>query len=154
MAGAAILLALGGQTAWLGFQATNVGQTARSNEEFVQVARQGALDLTNISSDSITQDVQRILDSSTGALLTDFQERSQSFAGFIQQAQSHSEATIREAGLESRSGDEAKVLVVLTVDASALGGANDNPQRTLRMRVTVQKVSGNQMKLANVEIVP
>jgi Mce-associated membrane protein len=60
--------------------------------------------------------------------------------------------TITEAGLESQSGDEAQVLVAVSVRTSNLGAVEQDP-RNWRMRMSLQKI-GNEAKISNVTFVP
>jgi Mce-associated membrane protein len=119
---------------------------------FLQVGRQGALNLTTIDWQHAEGDVQRILDSATGTFYDDFQKRSQPFVEVVKQAQSKSVGSIAEAGVESISGDSAQVLVAVTVKTSN-AGAPDQAPRAWRMRISVQKV-GDEAKVSNVEFVP
>ncbi|EUA58499.1 hypothetical protein I550_1642 [Mycobacterium intracellulare 1956] len=118
----------------------------------VRIGRQGALNLTTIDWQHADADVQRILDSATGTFYDDFSHRSKPFIDVVKKAQSKSVGTITEAGLESQSGNEAQVLVAVSVKTSNLGAAEQDP-RHWRMRVIVQKV-GNDMKVSNVAFVP
>lgn len=154
LAGTSTLIAVGCLAGWFGYAAYHAHLETTTDEQFVQVARQGALNLANISSASVQQDVQRIVDSSTGSFLSDFQQRAPTFTEFVTKAQSRSEATVREAGLESRTATEGRVLVALSVKVTAVGVPENDPPRSWRMRVTVQKVDKDNMKLSNVEFVP
>ncbi len=144
-----VLAALGG---WLGYRAYNSYQAEQQRRLFLEVGRQGALNLTTIDWQHADADVQRILDSATGTFYDDFQRRAQPFIAVVKQAQSHSVGTITEAGLESVSGDEAQVLVAVTVKTSTAGAEEQKP-RYWRMRITVQKMD-DQAKVSNVEFVP
>ncbi len=137
---------------WSGYRAYESHQVDQQRNLYLQVARQGALNLTTIDWRQADADVQRILDSATGTFYDDFQSRSQPFIQVVQRVQSKSEGAISEAGLESMSGDQAQVLVAVTVKTSVAGAADPNP-RAWRMRVTVQKV-GDEAKVADVEFVP
>ena len=154
IAGLVLVLALGGLTGWLGFRAYESRKAADQRNLFLQVGRQGALNLTTIDWEHADADVQRILDSATGTFYDDFQRRAQPFVDVVKQAQSKSVGTISEAGLESESesGDEAQVLVAVTVKTSNAGAPEQEP-RAWRMRISVQKV-GDEAKVANVEFVP
>ncbi len=118
----------------------------------MQVARQGALNLTTISYTEADADVQRILDSATGRFYDDFQKRSKPFIEIVKQAQSKSVGQITGAGLESVDDDKARVLVAVHVTTSNVGAA-EQPPRAWRMRIDVQKV-GDGAKVFNVEFVP
>jgi Mce-associated membrane protein len=152
IAGLVLVAALAGLTGWLGFRAYQSHQADEQQKLFLSVGRQGALNLTTIDWQHADADVQRILDSATGTFYDDFQKRAQPFMEVVKQAQSKSEGTIAEAGLESKSGDSAQVLVAVRVKTSN-AGAPDQAPRAWRMRITVQKV-GDEAKVSNVEFVP
>jgi Mce-associated membrane protein len=152
IAGLVLVLALGGLTGWLGFRAYESHQADEQRKLFLQVGRQGALNLTSIDFAQADADVQRILDSATGTFYDDFQKRAQPFIDVVKQAQSKSVGTIAEAGLESESENQAQVLVAVTVKTSNAGAPEQEP-RAWRMRITVEKV-GDEAKVSNVEFVP
>jgi Mce-associated membrane protein len=147
-----IVAALGALAGWLGFRANESDQRARERAMFLAGARQGALNLTTISYTEVDADIKRILDSATGEFYDDFQKRSQPFVEVVEQAQSKSQGTITEAGLESIEGDTAQALVSVAVMTSNAGAAEQQP-RAWRMRVSVQKM-GDTAKVSNVEFVP
>lgn len=149
--GTIVVLALGGLAGWLGYRADQSHQAENDRELYLQVARQGALNLTTIDFQQADADVQRILDSATGQFHEDFELRSQPFLDVVKQAQSKSVGTITEAGLESVTGDEAQAIVAVSVKTSNAGAPEQQP-RAWRMRVTVQKV-GEDVKVSNVGFV-
>jgi Mce-associated membrane protein len=152
IAGLVLVVLLAGLTGWLGFRAYQSHQAEEQRNLFLQVGRQGAINLTSISWEHAEADVQRILDSATGTFYDDFQKRAQPFVEVVKQAQSKSQGSIAEAGLESESKDAAQVLVAVTVKTSN-AGAPDQAPRAWRMRISVQKV-GDDAKVSNVEFVP
>jgi Mce-associated membrane protein len=152
IAGLVLVVALAALTGWLGFRAYESHKADQQRKLFVQVGRQGALNLTTIDWQHADADVQRILDSATGTFYDDFQKRSQPFIEVVKQAQSKSVGTIAEAGLESDSNNEAQVLVAVTVKTANAGAPEQQP-RAWRMRITVEKV-GDEAKVSNVEFVP
>lgn len=151
--GLVVVVALAALTGWLGYRAYESRQAEDLRNLFLQVGRQGALNLTTISHEHAEQDVQRVLDSSTGTFYDDFQARAQPFIEVVKQAQSKSEGTISEAGIESLNGDEAKVLVAVTVNTTNAGAPEQAP-RSWRMRISVQKTGEDEAKISNVEFVP
>jgi Mce-associated membrane protein len=150
--GLVLVVALAVLTGWLGFRAYESHKADQQRKLFVQVGRQGALNLTTIDWQHADADVQRILDSATGTFYDDFQKRAQPFIEVVKQAQSKSVGTIAEAGLESDSKNEAQVLVAVAVNTSNAGAPEQQP-RAWRMRITVEKV-GDEAKVSNVEFVP
>ncbi|ORV50423.1 MULTISPECIES: DUF1109 domain-containing protein [Mycobacterium] len=150
--GLVTVAALGALAGWFGFRMYQSHQAQEQREFLVQVARQGALNLTTIDWQHADADIQRILDSATGTFYDDFSNRSKPFIDVVKKAQSKSVGTITEAGVESQSGNEAQVLVAVSVKTSNLGAAEQD-QRHWRMRITVQKV-GNDAKVSNVAFVP
>lgn len=145
-------LGLGGVVGWLGFKTYQLRQEQQQRELFLRVGRQGAVNLTTIDWQNVNNDIQRILDSATGSFYEDFSKRSQPFIDVVKKVQSKSVGTVTEAGLESVSGNEAQVLVAVSVKTSNLG-AEDQPPRAWRMRIDVQKV-GDGAKVSNVLFVP
>ncbi len=152
IAGLALVVVLAGLTGWLGFRTYQSHQADEQRKLFLQVGRQGALNLTTIDWQQADQDVQRILDSATGKFYDEFEKRAQPFVEVVKQAQSKSVGTIAEAGLESESDNGAQVLVAVTVKTSNAGAPEQAP-RAWRMRISVQKVDDG-AKVSNVEFVP
>jgi Mce-associated membrane protein len=154
VAGLVLVVALAGLTGWLGFRTYQSRQADEQRKLFLEVGRQGALNLTTIDWQEANKDVQRILDSATGTFYDDFQKRSQPFVEVVKQAQSKSVGSIAEAGLEQNSitDNGAQVLVAVTVKTSNAGAPDQQP-RAWRMRISVQKV-GDEAKVSNVEFVP
>jgi Mce-associated membrane protein len=150
--GLVVVLALGGLVGWLGFRAYQSHQLDTQRKVFLQVGRQGALNLTTIDFQHVDEDVKRILDSATGTFYDDFQQRAQPFTEVVKQVKSKSVGTVTEAGLESESENEAQVLVAVAVNTTVEGQPNQQP-RAWRMRILVQKV-GEDTKVSNVEFVP
>lgn len=147
-----VVSTLAGLVGWLGFTTYQTRQAQQQRALFLRVGRQGALNLTTISYTHVDADVRRILDSSTGTFHDDFQKRSQPFIDVVKQAQSTTEGSITEAGIESVQGDQAQILVAVSVKTSNAGAAQQEP-RAWRMRIAVHK-AGDAAKVSNVEFVP
>ena len=150
--GLAVVVALGGLTGWLGFRAQQSQQAQAKRSQFLQVARQGALNLTTIDWQHADADVRRILDGATGEFYDDFAKRSQPFIDVLRQAKATTVGKITEAGLESETPGSAQALVAVSVQTSNAGETDPVP-RAWRMRITVQRV-GDQVKVSNVGFVP
>jgi Mce-associated membrane protein len=150
--GLAVVLALGTIVGWLGFRAYQSHQAQAQRQLFLQVARQGALNLTTIDWQHAEADVQRVLDSATGQFYDQFSARKQPFIDVLKKAQSKSVGTVTEAGLESDALEKAQALVAVSLKTSDLGGG-DQPPREWRMRISLEKV-GNDVKISDVTFVP
>lgn len=150
--GVSVVVVLAALAGWLGFRTYQSHQAESQRQLFLQVGRQGALNLTTIDHEHADADIQRILDSATGDFYDDFSQRSQPFVEVVKKAKSKSVGTITEAGVESYTDQDAQVLVAVTVKTSNEAAAEQEP-RSWRMRVSVTKL-GDELKVANVEFVP
>lgn len=146
---AAMLAVLG----WLGVQNYTGHREVTVQAQFVQAARQGALNLTTIDWRNAEADVDRIVNGAAGGFQEDFSSRADAFAEVVKQAQSTSVGTVIDAGLESHTIDTGRALVAVSVTTTTSTEA-EQPPRTWRMRITVQRVGGDEMKVTNVEFVP
>ncbi|WP_156669890.1 MULTISPECIES: Mce protein [unclassified Mycobacterium] len=151
LAGALVVAVLAGLTGWLGFRAYQKHEAQAQRDLFVQVARQGAVNLTTINYTEVDADVQRIIDLATGAFREDFEQRAKPFIEVVKAAQSKSEGTVTDAGLESQRGDAAQVLVAVAVKSRTAAG--EEAPREWRMRIEVRTV-GDDAKVSNVVFVP
>lgn len=137
---------------WLGYRVNQDSQENRLRATLIQVAKQGAVNLTTIDYLHAERDVQRIIDSATGQFAEDFRARSTPFIDVVKQAKSQSVGTVTEAGLESVSGQQGRVLVSVTVKTISDGRTEEQP-RYWRMRMTVSQQNDG-AKVADVEFVP
>jgi Mce-associated membrane protein len=147
-----MVVGLAALTGWLGFRTYESQQAEAQRSLFLEVGRQGALNLTTISYTEADADVSRILDSATGTFHDDFQKRSQPFIEVVKQAQSKTEGTVTAAGLESVNGGSAQVLVAVSVKTTTNAGAPEPQPHAWRMRIDVKKVNGG-VKVSNVSFV-
>jgi Mce-associated membrane protein len=150
--GSALVVVLAALLGWSQYHLVQAQHAQAHRALFLQVAKQGALNLTTIDWQNADADVHRILDVATGEFYDDFAKRSQPFIDALKQAKAKTVGTITEAGLESENPDSARALVALSVQTSS---SDENAQgpREWRMRIDVQKV-GDQVKVSNVGFVP
>jgi Mce-associated membrane protein len=151
--GVCAIVALLGVGGWLGFRLHQDHQAQDQRSLYVQVAKQTAINLTTINYAEVDADIKRVLDSATGGFHDEFQNRSQPFVEVVKKVQSKTEGTIAEAGLLSYSGEQAQVLIAISVKTSMGTAPPDQEPRRWRMRLTVDKV-GDGAKVSNVEFVP
>ena len=147
----AVLVALAALTVFLGYRDHQVRAGDGLRREMVEVAKQGAVNLTTIDHERVDDDVRRILDSSTGEFHDDFAKRAESFADAARTAQSKSVGTVTDAAVESVDGGTGHVLVALTVMTSNRGVPETQP-RAWRTRVTVTGTDDG-LKVSQVEFV-
>lgn len=119
--------------------------------EILSAARSGVTAMISVRDTSAAEDVQKVLDQSTGVFEKDFEARSQSFIGIVKEAKVVTQGDIVAQGIESRDGESATVLVEATSSVSNAAGAT-NETRSWRLRVTMTNDEG-QYKMSNVEFV-
>ena len=138
-----------GYMAWQHREATEREQRAA---RFVAGARQGIVNMTSLDFNKAKEDVQRVLDSSTGEFRDDFQQRAKDFTTVVEQSKVVTEGTVNAAALESMDTHSASVLVSATSKITNSAGAKDEP-RAWRLRVTVTE-EGGQYKMSKVDFIP
>lgn len=141
IAGLALVAVLAVLCGVLGYGAYREYRSEQLRTLMIQVAKQGAINLTTIDHQRADADVQRILDSSTGDFYTDFKARSAPFIEVVKKVQSTSVGAVTEAGLESVTGREGQVLVAVTVNTTTKGVPDPQP-RYWRMKLTVSEDGG------------
>jgi len=134
---------------WEHHDATERDQKAAA---FIAGAKKGVINMTSLDFKKAKEDVQRVIDSSTGEFRDDFQQRAADFTKVVEQSKVVTEGTVNAAAIESMDGRTAQVLVSATSRVTNSAGAKDEP-RAWRLRVTVTEEDG-QYKMSKVEFVP
>jgi Mce-associated membrane protein len=145
------ICALLGISGWMAWHHHNVVQERQRAAAYVAAARQGVVNLTSLDFNKDKEDVQRVLDSATGAFKDDFQRRAQDFESVVKDSKAVTEGSVAAAAVESMNNDSAVVLVLANERVTNIAGAKDQP-RTFRFRVSVVH-DGDQLKLSKVEFV-
>lgn len=138
-----------GYMMWQRHEATERNQRVAN---FVAGARQGVVNMTSLDFNRAKEDVQRVIDSSTGQFRDDFQQRAKDFTTVVEQSKVVTQGTVNAAALQSIDGNSAIVLVAATSRITNAAGAKDEP-RNWRLRVTVTD-DGGQYKMSKMEFVP
>jgi Mce-associated membrane protein len=121
--------------------------------EFEAAARQGVVTLMSLDYNKAKENVQRIIDSSTGQFKTDFQNTADDFVKVATDSKAVTETNVTATAVESMNGeDTATVLVAATSRVTNAAGAKQEP-RAWRLSVDLAR-DGGQLKLAKVEFVP
>ena len=122
-----------------------------ADANFVAGAKQGIVNMISLDFNRAKEDVQRVLDSSTGQFRDDFQQRAKDFVSVVEQSKVVTQGTVTAAALESMDEHSASVLVSATSRITNSAGAKDEP-RMWRLRVTVNE-EGGQYKMSKVDFV-
>lgn len=152
---AAVIVLICAFIAASGYMMWNRHETVERNQRaanFIAGARQGVVNMTSMDFNKAKEDVQRVIDSSTGQFRDDFQARAKDFTTVVEQSKVVTQGTVNAAAVQSINGDYALVLVAATSHITNAAGAKDEP-RNWRLKVTV-KDDGGQYRMSNVEFIP
>jgi Mce-associated membrane protein len=119
---------------------------------FLAAAKQCVVNMTSFDFTRAKQDVQRVIDSSTGGFRDDFQKQAKDFSSAVERSKVITEGTVNSAAVESMNGDSAVVLVSATSRVTNSAGVKEEP-RGWRLRVTVTR-DGDQIKMSKLVFVP
>ncbi len=120
--------------------------------EFEAAARQGVVTLMSLDYNKAKEDVQRIIDNSTGQFKTDFQNTADDFVKVAVDSKAVTETNVTATAVETMTNDTATVLVAASSRVTNAAGAKQEP-RAWRLSVNLAR-DGGQLKLAKVEFVP
>ena len=98
------------------------------------------------------EDVQRIIDNSTGQFRDDFKNQADDFIKVTQESKVVTEVNVNATAVESMSDDSAVVLVSASSRVTNAAGAKQEP-RSWRLSVDLKR-DGDQLKMSKVEFVP
>ncbi|WP_460356360.1 hypothetical protein [Mycobacterium sp. ZZG] len=143
------LLGASGYMMWTHRAAEKVRQ---QNAEYVAAARQSVVTLMSLDFNKAEEDVQRIIDNSTGQFKSDFETQAADFVKVAQDSKVVTEVTVNSTAVESMSDDSAQVLVAASSRVTNTAGADQEP-RTWRLSVSLKREDG-QIKMSKVEFVP
>ncbi|MFN3001812.1 hypothetical protein [Mycolicibacterium wolinskyi] len=138
-----------------GFMVVNHRQVQAEQQraaEFAAAARQGVVTLMSLDFNHAKEDVQRIIDSSTGQFKADFEATADDFTKVAEQSKVVTDVTVNSTAVDSMTDDSAVVLVAATSHITNAAGAKQDP-RNWRLSVSVAR-DGDQIKLSKVEFVP
>ena len=147
-----LICAFVGASGYMVWQRHETTERNQRVANFIAGARQGVVNLTSMDFNKAKEDVQRVIDSSTGQFRDDFQARAKDFTTVVEQSKVVTQGTVNAAAVQSMNGDFALVLVAATSHITNAAGAKDEP-RNWRLKVTV-KNDGGQYKMSNVEFIP
>ncbi|MBV8349917.1 MAG: hypothetical protein JOZ49_21085 [Mycolicibacterium sp.] len=143
------LLAVSGVMMW---QHHRAAAARHRSAEFAAAARQGVVSLMTMDFNHGKDDVQRVIDNSTGQFRDDFQSRADDFIKAMQESKAVTKVTVNSSAVKSMSDNTADVLVYATSEVTNAAGAQNEP-RAFRLNVSMAR-DGGQIKMSNVELVP
>ncbi|MCV7431405.1 hypothetical protein [Mycolicibacterium bacteremicum] len=143
---------LASTSAWIIVKHQQAEQQRSLNAEFAAAARQGVVTLMSLNFNSAADDVQRIVDNSTGPFKEDFEGQSADFIRVAEESKVITDATVTATGVKNMTEDTADVLVAAYSTVTNAQGAEEEP-RTWRLIVSMAR-DGDQLKVAKVEFAP
>ena len=146
---AAVSVAL---TGWMLVAHRQAAAERAHRQAFVDAARNGVVALLSIDHSRAKDDVQHVLDLSTGGFKQDFIKGADDFIKTAEQSKAVTKGSVSGAAVDSVNGDSAVVLLAVVSQVTNANGARQDP-RPFRMSVTVSP-DGGQLKMSNVEFVP
>ena len=153
VAGAALLIGAGlTLTALMLGKHAQVAADRAQDRASIEAARNGVMALLSIDHTRAEQDVQRVLDLSTGRFREDFASDADDFVKTAVDSQAVTKGSVSVAALQSVRDDIGVVLVAASSKVTNASGAKEDT-RPWRMRVTVTR-DGDIWKMSDVEFVP
>jgi len=143
------LLAASGYMIW---QDRNAAAQRHRVAQFAAAARQGVVSLMTLDFNHTKEDVQRVLDNSTGQFRDDFQSRADDFTKVVQESKVVTIGWVNATAVQSTTDNSAVVLVAAKSQVTNATGARNEP-RAWRLSVTVTR-DGGQIKMSKVEFMP
>lgn len=122
------------------------------NAEYSAAARQSIVTMMSLDFNKAKEDVQRIIDNSTGQFKDDFQNNAPDFIKVAEDSKVVTDVTVNATAVESMTDNTATVLVSATSRVTNSAGAKQDP-RSWRLSVDLKR-DGGQIKMAKVEFVP
>ena len=119
--------------------------------EFEAVARRGVEMMLSIDPDHARENVQRVIDNTTGALQSQMRVTSTYLVEDAQKAKVTTKATARDVAVESMNGDSAVVLVVAESDTTN-PDKSKRPPVFWRLSVNINR-DGGQPKVSKLDFV-
>jgi Mce-associated membrane protein len=120
--------------------------------EFAAAARQQAVTLMSIDANKARDDVQRIIDNSTGQFKVGMLLAGEDIVKSVEQSKVSTTAAVQSVAVESMTNDSAVVLVAAKAEATNPDKSRP-PPRQWRIIMTLQR-DGGQPKISAIEVLP
>lgn len=146
------IAALASTSAWIVVKHRQAEHQRDLSAQFSAAARQGVVSLMSLDFNRAKEDVQRIVDNSTGQFREDFQNQAEEFAKVAESSKVVTAANVTATAVQTMTEDTADVLVAAASTITNAQGAKEDP-RSWRLIVSVAR-DGDQIKMAKVEFAP
>jgi len=147
-----LICAFVGASGYMVWQRNETTERNQRTANFIAGARQGVVNMFSLDFNRGKEDVQRVIDSSTGQFRDDLQQRAKDFTTVVEQSKVVTQGTVNAAAVQSVDGNSALVLVAASSRITNAAGAKDE-RRSWRLKVTVTE-EGGQYKMSKLEFVP
>ncbi|WP_322860966.1 hypothetical protein U8D42_01095 [Mycobacterium europaeum] len=147
-----LICAFVGASGYMVWERHETTERNQRTANFIAGAKQGVVNMFSMDFNRAKEDVQRVIDNSTGQFRDDFQQRAKDFTTVVEQSKVVTQGTVNAAAVQSIEGNSALVLVAASSRISNAAGAKDEP-RNWRLKVTVTD-DGGQYKMSKLEFVP
>lgn len=127
----------------------NVVERQQRTAEFMAAARSSITGLMSIDFTKARDDVQRVIDTSTGQFKDQFQASADDLIAALEQSKVNTTVTVDAVAVKEVTDDSAVVLVTATSRASSVSGPHRDPQ-IFRVVLTLERDRG-QLKMSRVE---
>ncbi|WP_204805062.1 hypothetical protein [Mycobacterium riyadhense] len=138
-----------GASAYMVWQHRTTGHKRQLAAEFSAAARHGVTLLMSIDANHAKEDIQRILDDSTGDFKSQLSVMSGLMAAQAGESKASSKATVEAVAVESLSDDSAVVLVAARSDITTADNTT-RPPIVWRISVGIMR-DGGQLKMSKVD---
>lgn len=125
------------------------GAPGNLSSPFIDEAEDIVLNIINATPETVEQNSQEVLASSTGAFHDTYKQSEDQYVGLVKKAEAHSEGTIVQSALESTDGTSGTVLVVASTQVRNKS-VSEPSERDFRMRVTVVE-DGGEYKVSDLQ---
>jgi Mce-associated membrane protein len=141
-------LAASGYMVW---QHLTLARERQHAAEFAAAARQGVETMMSIDPDHAQENVQRVIDNTTGTLKSQLQATATYMVKNAQDAKVTTKATVEDAAVESMTDNSAVVLVVAKSDTTN-ADKSKRPPVFWRLSVNIER-DGGQLKMSKLDFV-
>ena len=150
-AAAALISASLGASGFMMWQHISLMHEHKRATEFTEAARRGVEMMMSIDPDHARENIQRVIDNSTGALQSQLRVSSTYIVDDAQKAKVTTKATVQDAAVESLTDNSAVVLVVAQSDTTN-ADKSKRPPVFWRLSITIDR-DGGQPKMSKFDFV-